>query len=157
MLPQNLSSYKKFSFQSKGFSSQVSLCLPIKEQGEIELITGIVAKLNENAGLDLAVDFSTDQLGQEEEDESSSSVFGPPQRIVVVRGRHSSHFSDEFDEDLYQLMDLSEPGWRVTEENVDVKAKELRDELVGCDKQSTTVVFQLMDNSSYWFRRADGR
>jgi len=63
---------------------------------------------------------------------------------------------DDFDQDECQVTDLSTPGWRITEANVHAKTKELDEELAGCDESTTTVVFQLMDNSSFWVVKKDG-
>ncbi len=48
------------------------------------------------------------------------------------------------------------PGWRVTESNVDEKAKELAEIVATTDQTRTTIVYQLYDNTSYMVKRADG-
>jgi hypothetical protein len=53
-------------------------------------------------------------------------------------------------------MDISRRGWRLTEEAVEEKVKELTELVLTMDEKRTTVVYQLFDNMSFLVKRADG-
>jgi len=149
MLPESLTEYDKKRFETKGFGSQVRLCLPITEKDEIKLFTSLLTELNKVAGLDLSTEYSSGRSLYEEQEERMPD-FGEKPKAVTIGGSLSCRLLDDFDQDECQVTDLYTPGWKITESNVHAKTKELEEELAGYDENTTTVVFQLMDNSSYW-------
>ena len=60
----------------------------------------------------------------------------PPDKIVMVGGSHGCRISDELDSSSYDLADLSVPGWKISEENVEEKADELKEHLLECDRET---------------------
>jgi len=153
-LPQSLGSYEKDTYVCEGFGKLHSKCLPTTEQEESELLHKLVEELNAKCGLDLSSDINLDRLMGEQDEESP--VFSAPDMIVMVGASHGVRIIDEMDSDRYQLLDLSSPGWKINEDEAERKAEELRDRLVDCDEQNTTVIFQLFDNNSFWVTRSDG-
>jgi hypothetical protein len=55
-MPQNLHSYEKQTCVSEGFGDQVSLCQPIEEGEEYELINTMIDELSSKCGLELCTD-----------------------------------------------------------------------------------------------------
>jgi hypothetical protein len=53
--------YEKATFQSPGFDSQPSLCLPCNEEIEREIIAAMINELNESFGLGLSFEYSTER------------------------------------------------------------------------------------------------
>jgi hypothetical protein len=53
-------------------------------------------------------------------------------------------------------MDISVPGWRLTDTSVEEKAKELADIVSNTDESRTTIVYQLFDNMSSYVKKPDG-
>jgi hypothetical protein len=78
------------------------------------------------------------------------------ERVVMMGGSHSSRLTDELDDTCLEVMDISRRGWRLTEENVDEKVKELKELLEHIDKKRTTVVYQLFDNMTFFVKKPDG-
>lgn len=155
MLPQNLGTYEKFSYRTKGFSAQVTTCPPVSVEEESKILTSLVKDLNEMAGLDMATDIRVDRTGLDEqlgEDLFSSAR----EKIVFIGSSHGSRASDNISPDEFEVVDLTSPGWRISEASVDEMVESLQEELYSCDEEKTTIVFQLFDNSSYWVRHPDG-
>ncbi len=155
-MPQNLHSYDKLIYLSEGFGDQVSLCQPIDEGQEHELLSSMIDELNMKCGLELSHEFSLYRPSITSEPDRDDVTEGQLERVVMVGGSHSSRLIDEIDETCLEVMDITVPGWRVTESNVDEKAKELAEIVSTTDQTRTTIVYQLYDNTSYMVKRADG-
>jgi hypothetical protein len=54
------------------------------------------------------------------------------------------------------VTDISVRGWKLTDEAVEEKVKELKEIVATCDEKITTVVYQLFDNVSYMVKKPDG-
>jgi hypothetical protein len=153
MLPQNLTSYDKVSFESKGFGNQNDLCLPISVLEESKLISSMVRELNKNAGLDLASDMLISRDGSCTFDEEPDLL--KRERIIFMGSSHGSRISDEMSSN-FEVIDLTNPGWTITEKGVDELVEILKEQLENADESRTTIVYQLFDNSSFWVRKEDG-
>jgi hypothetical protein len=57
-MPKNLHSYDKQICVSEGFGDQASLCQPIEEEEEYELVNTMIDELNSKCGLELSHEFS---------------------------------------------------------------------------------------------------
>ncbi len=153
-MPQNLHSYDKQIYLSEGFGNQESLCQPIEEGYEQELISSMIDELNTKCGLQLSHEYSLYRPSITSEPDREDVTEGQLERVVLVGGSHSSRLMDELDETCLEVMDISVRGW--TEASVEEKLKELA-EIVSSTKQAkTTVVYQLYDNCSYMVKRSDG-
>ena len=147
-MPQNLHSYNKLIYLSEGFGDQVSLCQPIDEGQEHELLSSMIDELNMKCGLELSHEFSLYRPSITSEPDREDVTEGQLERVVMVGGSHSSRLIDEIDETCLEVMDITVPGWRVTESNVNEKAKELAEIVSSTDQSRTTIVYQLYDNTS---------
>jgi hypothetical protein len=124
-MPQNLHSYDKLIYLSEGFGDQASLCQPIDEGQEHELLSSMIDELNMKCGLELSHEISLYRPSITSEPDREDVTEGQLERVVMVGGSHSSRLIDEIDETCLEVMDITVPGWRVTESNVNEKAKEL--------------------------------
>ncbi len=155
-MPQNLHNYDKQVCISEGFGDQVSLCQPINEREEGELINSMVDELNDKCGLDLSHEFTLERPAMTSEPEVYDQSQNIIERVVMLGGSHSSRLTDELDDTCMEFMDISRRGWRLTEETVDKKVKELSEFLESTDEKRTTVVYQLFDNMSFMVKKPDG-
>jgi len=158
-LPQSLDNYIcSATYLSKGFGDQASLCQPISEEEERVILVSLIREVNEKCGLELGEDISTDRQLRAEEEEVPGILFDEQlEKLVIVGGSNGNRICDELlDTSEVVVTDLSVPGWKVTEKSVEEKTAELRDLLRGLDESTTTIVYQLYDDSSYLVKREDG-
>jgi hypothetical protein len=74
----------------------------------------------------------------------------------MMGGSHSSRLTDELDETCLDVTDISVRGWKLTDESVEEKVRELKEIVATCDEKRTTVVYQLFDNVSFMAKKPDG-
>ena len=120
-MPQNLHNYDKQVCLSEGFGDQVSLCQPMSEREEGELINSMVDELNDKCGLDLSHEFTLERPDMTSEHDNYDETLDVYESVVMVGGSHSSRLTDELDNTCLDVTDISRRGWRLTEENVDKK------------------------------------
>jgi hypothetical protein len=60
----------------------------------------------------------------------------------MMGGSHSSRVTDELDETCLEVMAISVRGWRLSEEAVEDKVKELTVIVSQTDEKRTTIVYQ---------------
>jgi hypothetical protein len=155
-MPQNLHSYEKQICVSEGFGDQVSLCQPMDEGEEYELVNSMIDELNSKCGLELSHEFSLYRPTLTSEPERDDVTDDVMERVVIVGGSHGSRLTDELDDTCLEVTDLSVRGWRLTEANVEEKVRELKEVVSTADEKRTTIVYQLFDNVSYYTKKADG-
>jgi uncharacterized membrane protein YgcG len=155
-MPQNLHAYDKQTCVSEGFGDQVSLCQPIDEREEHELINIMVDELNEKCGLELSHEFTLERPSLGSEPEREDLMNDVMERVIMTGGSHTSRMTDELDETCLQVMDISQRGWRLTEKAVEEKAAELKELVSEADEKRTTVVYQLFDNVCFQVKKEDG-
>jgi hypothetical protein len=148
-MPQNLPSYDKHICVSEGFGDQ-----PIEEEDEYELINTMIDELNSKCGLKLSHEFTLygPRLTSEpERDDVTDDVI---EKVLMMGGSHSARLTDEHDDTCLDFTDISVRGWKLTEEAVEEKVRELK-EIVSTEKRMT-IVYQLFDNVSYMVKKPDG-
>jgi hypothetical protein len=126
------------------------------EREEGELINSMVDELNNKCGLDLSHDFTLERPAMTSEHDNYDEALVVYERVVMMGGGHSSRLTDELDDICPEVMDISRRGWRLTEENVDKKVKELKELLEHTDEKRPTVVYQLFDNMTFFVKQPDG-
>ncbi len=78
------------------------------------------------------------------------------EQVVMLGGSHSSRLTDELNDTCLEVIDISRRGWRLTEEAVDEKVKELLELVVSTDEKRTTMVYQFFNNVSLLVTKPDG-
>ncbi len=155
-MPQNLHSYDKQICVSEGFGDQVILCQPIEEEEEYELVNTMVDELNSKCGLELSHEFSLYRPRLTREPEREDVTDDVMEKVIMMGGSHSSRLTDELDETCLDVTDISVRGWKLTDEAVEEKVKELKEIVATYDEKRTTIVYQLFDNVSYMVKKPDG-
>jgi hypothetical protein len=106
-LPSSTMEYEKATFQSPGFDSQPSLCLPFNEEKEREIIDAMINELNESFGLDFTSEYSTERHPKPATlIESSGSQ--TRKKISLVSGSRSGYIATEFGDNV-GIIDLLYP------------------------------------------------
>jgi hypothetical protein len=108
-MPQNLHNYEKVCIR-EGFGDQVSLCQPINEREEGELINSMVDEHNDKCGLDLSHEFSLERPAMTSEPEVYENSLDVIERVVMMGGSHSLRLTDELDDTCLEVMDISRGG-----------------------------------------------
>jgi hypothetical protein len=155
-MPQSLLSYEKQICVSEGFGDQLSLCQPIEEGDEYELLNTMIEELNSKCGLELSQEYSLYRPSISSEPERPEVFEDELEKVIMVGASHSSRMTDELDDTCLEVVDISVRGWRLSEKTVEEKVKELTEIVSQCDEKRTTVVYQLYDNVSFFAKKADG-
>jgi hypothetical protein len=77
-------------------------------------------------------------------------------RYIVVGASHAGRLADCLEEDGCCVVDLSVPGWTITDSNVEKTTAELAAVLAEEHSGQTVVVYNIFDNSCYQVLEADG-
>ncbi len=134
-MPQNLHSYDKQICVSESFGDQVSLCQPIDEGEEYELVNSMIDELNSKCGLELSHEFSLYRPTITSEPERDDVTDDVMEKVVIIGGSHSSRLTDELDDTCLDVTDISVRGWKLTEENVEEKVRELKEIVATADEK----------------------
>jgi hypothetical protein len=78
-------------------------------------------------------------------------------RFIVIGGSHAARIDGALDDLDLEVADLSSPGWTVTEANVQCATALLLEELKQNKQMKTIIIYQLLDNSSYFGTGEDGQ
>jgi hypothetical protein len=103
-MPQNRHSYDKQIYLSESFGDQESLCQPIDQGCEQELISSMIDKLNTKCGLELSHEYSLYRPSITSEHDREDVTEGELERVVLVGGSHSTRLMDELDETCLEVM-----------------------------------------------------
>jgi hypothetical protein len=155
-MPQNLLSDDKRICVSEGFGDQLSLCQPIEEGDEYELIISMVEELNSKCGLELSQEYSLYRPSITNEPDRHDVFEDELEKVVLMGGSHSSRMTDELDDTCLEVVDILVRGWKISEKSVDEKVRELTEIVSHCDEKRTTIVYQLYDNCSFYAKKVDG-
>jgi hypothetical protein len=109
-LPQNLHTYEKQICVSECFDDQVSLCQPIDEGEEYELVNTMVDELNSKCGLELSHEFSLYRPTITSEPERDDVTDDVVEKVIMMGGSHSSRLTDELDDTCLDVTDISVRG-----------------------------------------------
>jgi hypothetical protein len=156
-MPQNLHTYDKQICVSEGFGDQVSLCPPMEEGDEYELLNTMIEELNAKCGLELSHEYSLYRPTVTSEPERPDVTEYKLEKVVLMGGSHCARMVDELDETCLDVVDISVRGWRISDSAVDEKVRELTEIVSQSDEKRTTIVYQLFDNCTFFAKKDDGR
>jgi hypothetical protein len=123
---------------------------PVNESYESTLLSELLQELTAKFLTDLAsLTCEEGYLSQEEATEATC-------RYIVIGGSHAGRLADCLDDLGLEVIDLSVPGWTVTEKNVEKAVADLEKELKVVSELDTVIIYQLFDNSVYFEVREDG-
>jgi hypothetical protein len=104
--------------------------------------------LNESFMTELAKEFSTDRERGADDASTDSALVG--KRFIVIGASHASRLANALEELGATIVDISVPGWKITESSVDNMKSELSSVLSEEFSGETFIIYQLYDNSMYW-------
>jgi hypothetical protein len=93
-------------------------------------------------------------------EEECFSAKGDKNQYIIIGGSHAGRLVDAMDTEGYKVADLSAPGWRASEFNVEEAAKSLQAciaERKPTDEGSDIIILRLLDNSIFFAQDSAGR
>jgi hypothetical protein len=81
-------------------------------------------------------------------------------RYILVGASHAGRLAEALDRQKYHVVDLSEPGWRASDFNVESICRSLRDCLAEAENRAEgkdVAILQLFDNCCYYSETTAGR
>jgi hypothetical protein len=151
-LPSSLHSPDSVTFVSLGWED-LSRSLPALVEGdEQSFLEVMLEELNVKFALQLDPSPITDWSGQSATDPQTES--GPC--ILLAGSSHSSRLIDPLESAHLTVVDSTVPGFRITESSVSAMASDIEEKLRELDPANTVVLVQLLDNSIYQCKHANG-
>jgi hypothetical protein len=154
ILPSDKSGNATATFRSTGYVLP-STVPPCTAEQERALVYALIEDINSLYMTNLATEFCTNRdstgCALTEEDDILHST-----RFVLVGASHASRLASALKDLGAEVADLSVPGWRLSEANVEDSAALLREVLEEEWEGDTIVLFQLFDNTSYYAIGPDG-
>ncbi len=151
-LPSSLHSPDSVTFVSPGWED-LSRSLPALVEGdEQSFLEVMLEELNVKFALQLDSSPITDWSGQSATDPQTES--GPC--ILLAGSSHSSRLIDPLESAHLTVVDSTVPGFRITESSVSAMASDIKEKLRELDPSNTVVLVQLLDNSIYQCKHANG-
>jgi hypothetical protein len=126
---------------------------PCTPELERILLDALISELNETFMTALATEYCTMQdgaAGTEQHEDWSSTKY------IFVGASHASRLASAMREAGAEVADISVPGWRVSEANVEHACELLKEVLEEDWEDDTVIVYQLFDNSSFMYVGPDG-
>jgi hypothetical protein len=143
-LPASLVSSERQSFVVSGFDNLKTAIEPMEEEDEKNLLAVLIEELNDLYPVNLDTDFICDRF-------TESNVFEEENMdrtdLVLLGASHLSKIRKHLNEDQWNVLDLTKPGWRISADTVKTLLDEVTAASVNWD--TTTVILQLFDNSVY--------
>jgi hypothetical protein len=144
-LPVSQHSTEKCTFITKGFGNLVTAADPISEETEREILRVLVQELNSQFPLNLSEDFICDRYLDEEVFQAEQQT---KREIILIGSSHLSRVAEHLEAD-WEVINLTRPGWKISESAVSSLAKDIQEIMAGLNSDTATAVLQLYDNSVY--------
>jgi hypothetical protein len=159
LLPKDLSGKTKQIYLSCPDTVPIAIP-PIDSDTESELLTCLITELNSKFLADLAPlardNSGTAGTSDSEEEAIDHASVHKNTRFIIIGGSHAARIASALDDLNLEVTDLSSPGWSVTDANVQCATALLLEELELNKQMKTIIIYQLLDNSSYYGTRSDG-
>ncbi len=144
-LPLSQHKLEMGTFTSEGFSN-LEDASPMNEETERTLVQSLVGEINDLFSTGLCTNPVVDRFLDDD-------VFGsesPPRIPLILLGAsHLNRMSEYFDDDKWEVHNLSRPGFRITESSVAETTSAVTDLAKMVQLDSCTVLIQLYDNSVF--------
>jgi lysophospholipase L1-like esterase len=151
-LPSSLHSPDSVTFVSPGWED-LSRSLPTLVEGdEQSFLEVMLEELNVKFALQLDLCPITDWSGQYAADPHAESGTC----ILLAGSSHSSRLIDPLESTHLTVVDSTVSGFRITESSVSAMAADIEEKLRELDPANTVVLVQLLDNSIYQCKLANG-
>jgi hypothetical protein len=154
VLPVSQSRHKTKIFRSPGYSTMPIQIMPASCELEKKCIDALVADLNNVFKTDIGREYSSSRAASCFTDSDLDECKQP--RFIICGASHGSRLANALDDADAKVADLSVPGWRPTESNVERMTEQLLEELEEPWEGTTYIVYQLSDNGCYLSVSTDG-
>jgi hypothetical protein len=151
-LPASLHSLAKVVIHCPGWENLSSELPILTEDEERSFLSVMLEELNVKFALQLDVYPSTKRFGLDTDDSETESGC----TIVLAGGSHASRMEGPLADTYLRVVDVSVPGFRISEESVASMAADLEEAVKGLDPKKSVVLLQPFDNSIYYSSRAQG-
>jgi hypothetical protein len=151
-LPGGLNRFDIELFRSPGYTCIPRAVLPVDSAKERALIDSLIEDINSTFMCNLALEYSTSHDGSVAVGVDTAAAT----RIILVGASHASRLAGALCETGAKVADLSVPGWKINNENVESSIALLREVLEEEWEGETVVMYELFDNSCYYAIGTDG-
>jgi hypothetical protein len=145
MLPSLQKYSEKICFESPVYVSVPQCTEPINDTDEGLIFELLAEVLNESFMTELAKEFNTDRERGADEAGTDSALDG--KRFILIGASHASRLANALEELGATILDISVPGWKITESSVEDMKGELSSVLGEEFSGETFIIYQLYDNS----------
>ena len=151
-LPTSLHSLDKAIFTSPGWEEMATSLPPLSEEEEFAVISVMLEELNAKFALQLDPSPSTERSGFDSPPPDTDSK----DTLVLAGSSHAGRLAEAMMSTHLRVVDVSMPGFRVSENSVDSLVTDLEEAMIGLDDASTAVLLQPFDNSIFFSSKAQG-
>ncbi len=151
-LPASLHSLAKVTIHCMGWSD-LPAGLPVLSEGEeLKFLSSLLVELNEKFALQLDTSPCTDRSAFSAADSETESDIV----IALAGSSHSSRLAAPLTDTYLKVVDVSVPGFRISESTVAQMAEELTSAIADLDDSRTVVLIQPFDNSIFYSCKVHG-
>jgi hypothetical protein len=152
-LPASLHSLAKVNIHSPGWDDLPGGLPILTAEQEANFLTGMLDELNEKFALQLDTCPCTDRSGHSAADSETESEIV----IALAGSSHSSRLAGPLTDTYLRVVDVSVPGFRISEKSVELMVEDLTAALADLDDSKTVVLIQPFDNSIFSHATAMGK
>jgi hypothetical protein len=152
-LPVSQTSTEKGTFVTSGFDNLKTAVEPISEEDEKTLMVLLIEELNDLYPLNLATDVICDRFM---DDNVFDENMTDRTDLILIGASHLGNIARHINQDHWNVIDLTRPGWRVTSDNVSDLVAEVTATAANINIDNASVILQLLDNSVYMVRGPGG-
>jgi hypothetical protein len=152
-LPVSQTSTEKATFVTTGFDNLKMAVDPISEEDEKTILVLLIEELNDLYPLNLSTDVICDRfMDGDVFDENMTDRTD----LILIGASHLGNIARHVNQERWNGVDLTRPGWRVTSDNVRDLVSEVTATAASINMDNATVIVQLLDNSVYMVRGPGG-
>jgi hypothetical protein len=151
-LPASLHSLAKVTIHCLGWTDLPAGLPILSEDEELKFLSCLLAELNEKFALQLDTSPCTDRSAYSAADSETESDIV----IALAGSSHSSRLAAPLTDTYLKVVDVSVPGFRISENSVEQMAEELSAAIADLDDSRTVVLIQPFDNSIFYSCKAHG-
>jgi hypothetical protein len=151
-LPASLHSLAKVTIHCMGWSDLPAGLPVLSEEEELKFLSCLLAELNEKFALQLDTSPCTDRSAYSAADSETESDIV----IALAGSSHSSRLAGPLTDTYLKVVDVSVPGFRISESSVAQMTEELTSAIADLDDSRTVILLQPFDNSIFYSCKVHG-
>jgi hypothetical protein len=140
-------------FTCSGFENLLTVAPPISSNMEQHIVLTMIQEINNMFLLELSSTVCFDRRF-----EAADEVFEDDgrTRVILVGASHLQRLSEHLDCEKWRIVDLTRPGWRITDQSVRDLATDVEDAMMDAEMDNSIMVFHLLDNNVYMVDKPGG-